>query len=297
MKKALIMISVIALSVLFAGCGGEQNAKQETVQDTAVSETAESTTETEPITESEAKAAYDEAFLENFSEALEARWDLSNEEVEYESFQEETKHLKEIVGAEKSILDDCRNQTFEDPLLQEYAITYINGLDQQERLIEEAMKGEIKEEEFRSEWVKSYIKRYQQICAIYDNYDLKIDSKYNYNINTIHNYVYVKEYGDDKFWNMLNDHWWDNYEEIEEADGKELMKIRRVNQTDYEFKDFSVIAVLYDTKGTDDSADDEEIETIEYVIGDWKPGEEVILQFKRTTDPRENEVLDLYSGY
>ena len=297
MKKALTMISVIALSALITGCGGEQATKQETVKDTVVSETVESAMEKESATESEVQTAYDQTFLSNFSDALQARWDLSNIEVEYKSFQEETEHLKDIVDAEKSILDDCRNQKFDDPLLQEYAITYINGVDQQERLIEEAMKGEVEEEEFRSEWSKSYIKRYQQICAIYDNYDLRIDSKYNYNINTIHNYVYVKEYGDERFWDMLNDHWWDNYEEIEEADGKVLMKIRRVNQTDYEFKDFSVFAVLYDTKGTDDSSDDEEIETIEFVIGDWKPGEEVILQFKRTTETRENEVLDLYSGY
>lgn len=294
MKKALIMISVIALSVLFAGCGGEQNAKQETVQDTAVSETAESTTETEPITESEAKAAYDEAFLENFSEALEARWDEPSTLGEDPSFEEVVKSYKSFVDIEKAILKDCRGQRFDDVLLQEYAIAYMNGLDQQEKIVDAALKGEMAEDEFRSEWTKSYQKRFRQICAIYDNYDLKIDSKYNFNINTVHNDVYLQEYGNSNFWDMLNDNWWDNCERIEEADGKQLIKIRRVNKTDYEFKDFSVYAAIYDTKGTDNSDDDEEIETIEYVIGDWKPGEEVILQFKRTTEVRDHEVLDLY---
>ena len=36
-----------------------------------------------------------------------------------------------------------------------------------------------------------------------------------------------------------------------------------------------------------------ELMNIEYVIGDWKPGEETIMTFKRTTETGSNDVISL----
>ena len=304
MKRLRAILSILIIQAILVGCGG-QNGAQLTTNESTVSKIMESQVAIESSTEEvpfekepEEPEVYDELFLANFSEAIQARWELSNEidsEDNSEStFEEDVKDLKHLVDSESDILVDCRTKKFEDSLLQEYAIAYMNGLEKQSQLLEDAINGNISEEKYNEEWEKSYLKRAKQLCAIYDNYDLKVDSKYNYQLNTMHNIVYIDEYGNDAFWNMLNDIPDENYESTFEDDGKERIKIHCTNQTEYEFKDLHVYCDILDTKGTDDYADDENVEEIEYVIGDWKPGEETIMIFKRTTEYEENNILVLY---
>ena len=302
MKKIRAILSILMIQAILVGCGG-QNGVQLTTNESTVSETMESQIamessmeEVSSETPSEAPETYDELFLANFSEAIQARWKLMDdtEEGSELTFEEDVKILKLLVDSESEILNDCRTERFEDTHLQEYAIAYINGLENQSHLIEEAVNGNLTEEKFGEEWDKSLLKRAKQICAIYDNYDLKVDSKYNYQLNTMHNIVYIDEYGNDAFWNMLNDIPDENYESTFDDDGKERIKIHCTNQTEYEFKDLHVYCDIVDTKGTDDYADDENVEEIEYVIGDWKPGEETIMIFKRTTEYEDNNIFVLY---
>ena len=304
MKKNRAILSLLIINAILVGCGG-QNGVQPTTNESTVSEIMESKIVMESSMEEvssetgpEEPETYDELFLANFSEAIQARWELSNEidsEDNSEStFEEDVKDLKHLVDSESDILVDCRTKKFEDSLLQEYAIAYMNGLEKQSQLLEDAINGNISEEKYNEEWEKSYLKRAKQLCAIYDNYDLKVDSKYNYQLNTMHNIVYIDEYGDDAFWNMLNDIPDENYESTFEDDGKERIKINCTNQTEYEFKDLYVYCYVYDTKGTDDYSDDENVEAIEYVVGDWKPGEEIIMTFKRTTENGDNDVISFY---
>ena len=302
MKKNRAILSLLIINAILVGCGG-QNGVQPTTNESTVSEIMESKIVMESSMEEvssetgpEEPETYDELFLANFSEAIQARWKLMNdtEEGSELTFEEDVKILKLLVDSESEILNDCRTERFEDTLLQEYAIAYINGLENQSHLIEEVVNGNLTEENFREEWDKSLLKRAKQICAIYDNYDLKVDSKYNYQLNTMHNIVYIDEYGDENFWNMLNDIPDENYESTFEDDGKERIKIHCTNQTEYEFKDLYVYCYVYDTKGTDDYSDDENVEAIEYVVGDWKPGEEIIMTFKRTTENGDNDVVSFY---
>lgn len=301
MKKIRAILSILMIQIILVGCGG-QNGVQLTTNESTVSEIMESQIamessmgEVSSETEPEEPETYDELFLANFSEAIQARWKLMDdtEEGSELTFEEDVKILKLLVDSESEILNDCRTERFEDTHLQEYAIAYINGLENQSHLIEEVVNGNLTEEKFGEEWDKSLLKRAKQICAIYDNYDLKVDSKYNYQLNTMHNIVYIDEYGNDAFWNMLNDIPDENYESTFDDDGKERIKIHCTNQTEYEFKDLHVYCDIYDTKGTDDYADDENVEEIEYVIGDWKPGEETIMTFKRTTETGSNDVISL----
>ena len=303
MKKVRYILSVLLIPIVLAGCGGQSSA-QNTVNESTVAEIMESQVamessveEVSSATEPEEPEAYDELFLDNFSEAIQTRWELSNEidseDDSERTFEEDVKILKQLVDSELDILVDCRTKKFEDSLLQEYAIAYLNGLEKQSQLLEDAISGNITEEKYNEEWGKSYLKRAKQICAIYDNYDLKVDSKYNFQLNTMHNIVYIDEYGDENFWNMLNDISDENYESTFEDDGKERIKIHCTNQTEYEFKELHVYCWVIDTKGTDDYSDDEDVEAIEYVIGDWKPGEETVMTFKRTTENGDNDVISL----
>ena len=297
MRYKLLSAFIIAIFVFTDGCSS-QNTATDQKEESMISETAENKSEMAAESaseESEENQAYDTLFLENFSEALQARWEGDNNNETELSFEEALEDYKSLVDKELNIFVDCQDKKFEDPQLQEYAIAYMNGLHKQEELIADAMEGNIPEETFYEEWGTSFLKRAKQICAVYDNYDLKIDSKYMLQINSLHNVVYIDEYGADVFWDMLNNTSDENWEFITEDDGKELIKVHCVNQSKYEFKDLPIYCVVYDTKGTDDNSDDDEVETIEYVIGDWKPGEEVIMTFKRTTDTGENDVVALYN--
>ena len=304
MKKVRSLLNILLIPAILVGCGG-QNGAQTTTNESIVAEIMESQVamesnieEVSAETEPEEPEAYDELFLDNFSEAIQARWELSNEmDSEDDSeltFEEDVKNLKNLVDSELDILVDCRTKKFEDSLLQEYAIAYLNGLEKQSQLLDDAINGNITEEKYNEEWEKSYLKRAKQLCAIYDNYDLKIDTKYNFYLNTMYNIVYVDEYGDEAFWNMLNEFTDEDIESNFDDDGKESIKIHCTNQTEYEFKDLSVYYCVFDTKGTDDYSDDEEVEAVKYVIGDWKPGEEIVMTFKRTTENGENDAFALY---
>jgi hypothetical protein len=302
MKKKIIILKILLIPALLVGCSG-QTGLRITANESTVIQTLDSQVATDSIlqevtskTDLEAAAPYDELFLANFSEAIQTRWKLTNdtEDGSELTFEEEVKIRKLLVDSESEILNDCRTEKFEDTLLQEYAISYLNGLERQSQLIEDAVNGNLTEEKFGEEWDKSLLKRAKQICALYDNYDLKVDSKYNFQLNSLHNIVYIDEYGDDAFWNMLNDFTDEDIESTYEGDGNECIKIRCTNKTKYEFKDLYVYCDILDTKGTDDYSDDEDVEEIEYVIGDWKPGEETIMTFKRTTEYEENNFIILY---
>ncbi len=297
MRYKLLSVFIIAIFVFTAGCSS-QNTATEQKEESMTSETAEDQSEVSADSvsaEAEENSAYDNLFLKNFSEALQARWEADAGNETERSFEEILGDLKSLVDKELDVFIDCQDKKFEDSQLQEYAIAYMNGLHKQEKLIADAMEGNIPEETFNEEWKASYLKRARQVCAVYDNYDLKIDSKYMYQINAFHNTVYIDEYGADLFWDMLNNTSDENWEFITEDDGKELIKVHCVNQSKYEFKDLPIYCVVYDTKGTDDDSDDDEVEAIEYEIGDWKPGEEVIMTFKRTTDTGDNDVVALYN--
>ena len=165
MKRLRAILSILIIQAILVGCGG-QNGAQLTTNESTVSKIMESQVAIESSTEevpsetpSEEPETYDELFLANFSEAIQARWELSNEidsEDNSEStFEENVKDLKHLVDSESDILVDCRTKKFEDSLLQEYAIAYMNGLEKQSQLLEDAINGDISAETYTEEWKKS----------------------------------------------------------------------------------------------------------------------------------------------
>ena len=295
-KKMRILPIIICLIIFFTSCGQagfSDSSGSDDSQATGSNTGSEVITEDISTEDAVAEAStetqyYDEVFLENFSRALEARWETTYPEDDI-TFEEDLKYLKDCVDKEKAIIIDCRKEKFEYNELQEYAIAYLNGLDKQEELLQSGLNKELDEEEFYAEWEKAYMKRYKQIISIYDNYDLKIDSKYIDNINAIRNQVYLSEVGEDSFYNMLNgDVSFDDDVTVETGDdGLDTLKLVRKNNTNYEFKDLPIYLYIID-------ADNNKlVERIEYVVGDWKPGDEVVLTFKRTTKQEVNETIFL----
>lgn len=307
MKKRFVKLWTICLSIsCLVGCGANSvsTGSEATSSVSAGSETA-SSVESTSNTSSEGSEEgtedyYDAVFLEKLSDGLQARWDLTNREEESENgitFEEELTRDEKYVNTELDILGECRDKVFEDPTLQEYAITYTNGLKTQKELVEKALAKEIDEKTFYEKWQDAYTKRGEQIYNIYNDYDLKIDSKYVYNLNMIFNNVYLNRYGISAFVDKLNSSITDGTVVESSNDGLDIIKVTRTNPTEYEFKDLPIYLHIYDGKGTDDYEDDEFKEVLRYTVGSWKPGEEVQLTFKREL-PTDEEApfifLDLY---
>ena len=118
MKRIRAILSILMIQAILVGCGG-QNGVQLTTNESTVSEIMESQIamessmgEVSSETEPEEPETYDELFLANFSEAIQARWKLMDdtEEGSELTFEEDVKILKLLVDSESEILNDCRTR-------------------------------------------------------------------------------------------------------------------------------------------------------------------------------------------
>ena len=118
MKRLRAILSILIIQAILVGCGG-QNGVQLTTNESTVSEIMESQIamessmgEVSSETEPEEPETYDELFLANFSEAIQARWKLMDdtEEGSELTFEEDVKILKLLVDSESEILNDCRTR-------------------------------------------------------------------------------------------------------------------------------------------------------------------------------------------
>ena len=312
MKKAITVLLTLCLIVVgLEACGSDSVKSNENISNSEaadeenvvldnsnfsqdnISEEDKSGEKAESVVESE--EYYDSFFLLNLSKALQTRWDLANNDDELDvddgtEFETILDEYETGVNAEIEILGDIRDKKFEDFNLQEYAISYTNGLNQQKKAIESAKNKEIDEESFYEQWEDASDKRYEQIYQVYTNYDLSIDSKYIYNLNSIFNTVYLNRYGKELFWEKMNDGtFFDNMIVEQSSEGLDILKITPTNPTDYEFKDLDMYLKIIDLKGTEDTNDDELIEILRYTVGSWKPGEETQLVFKREKESNEED--------
>lgn len=270
---------------MLVGCG---TTDANTVQENEEKETTQSSNDTgatqdmngqaDELSEGTAEESYDDAFLSDFSESLQARWELIAKQDEESNGEELSdydiiKNLETLIDCELQILDDVREKRFQDKHLQEYAIGYLNSLETQKELLEDYGT-----KDFDEKWDDNLAKRYEQIINIYDNYDVKLDSKYTSDINGIRNRVYATKIGDAGMWDILNENIVDDLRVEENDDGLDTIKILRTNWSKYDFKDLPLVLVL----SKEDGESEEVIEEIPYTVGLWKAGEEIQLSFKRT---------------
>ena len=297
--KSILEICLITLCSVACGSNSSNDsvaASSQTVSGEEKNNSADKESSKENSSETEKNEEYfDKLFLSELSEALQARWALgrsTEKDAEY-NFDKELAFDEQLVNAELEKLEDCRDKKFEDNTLQEYAISYYNGLSNQKNVITKASAGEIDEDTFYEEWSKATSKRLEQIYLIYSNYELKIDSKYIDELNQIFNIVYLDKYGRKLFLTELND-FSDDAVTVETGDdGFDIIKIMRTNPTEYEFKDLNVYLYVWDSMSTEDYSDDVISENVVYSVGDWKPGEEIQLVFKRNKAASEQDILEL----
>ena len=268
-KRFTKSLAPLFLAALLTGCGSATG--QAPVSGNPPSAPgAESTAEAAPAAEK--KEYYDENFLADFSEAIQARWTLNDAQAE-DNAADSKQFLMDCIDAELNIIGpkDYRNKKFKDSHLYEDALVYLNALEDSKKLVE-SMPDDLAGLGTDEKWDELAQKRYALIVDLYDNYDLKIDSKHTKSINKVHNEYYINKYGTDGFDRLLNTIG-DSYA-VKDAQRNESQAFDIVNRTPYDFKDLTLTAIALKLNKSTNQYD--YVDSIsEKNIAEWKAGETI----------------------
>lgn len=272
MKKTIIIFGCI---LLFAGCQKPGDAIISLVEnkeeENTVEEVAEDVTE---VVKEEPEGSFDQEFLELMSQSLSARWDLAqnDENTEEISDEEYMKYMEDCVSVEKDILGDLRTKEFNDKKLQEYAISYMNALDEQE----EGIKYYISDiEKYYDICMTAQDKRAEIIYKLYNDYDLRIDMRYANTCNHLFNRVKIRNMGGGKaVYDMIANQNIEWYKSTEKYDPNNThFRFYITNTSQYDFEDLDVTLWLISEKNGGKTT------FVDTEISKWKSGERVELNF------------------
>lgn len=125
----------------------------------------------------------DAAFLADLAKGLEARWDLNNDfAAENPDGLETSESMKSYVQAEIDAVGDYANAEFEDPKLREYAVSYINILNE---CLDAAGSYSTNNIESLTRWTDLYNERTMLLKDIVSEYEVPISSEYQSNLSDI----------------------------------------------------------------------------------------------------------------
>ncbi len=189
----------------------------------------------------------DEAFLNDFTAGLMARWDLTdNENSDENKDKSERELLTEYINAELSKIEQYRSGLFEDSKLQERAIAYINLLHDQQDALAYINSDYSK---YSDLWADAYNKRTQMISAFIADYNLEFPEAYSEtvaDITTNAKVVTEKNELDQKVQQMVDAL---NFEMVQNDYGYKTYRAVVENITDQNFSDFSVDVSLINADG------------------------------------------------
>lgn len=125
----------------------------------------------------------DEAFLSDLGKGLEARWDL-NEQYEKENPDglDTSESMKSYVQAELDAVGGYANAQFEDSRLREYAVSYINILND---CLEAADSYNPNNIDSLTKWSSLYDERTMLLQEIFENYEVTISEEHQSNLNDV----------------------------------------------------------------------------------------------------------------
>ncbi len=159
MKAKLVALLAVAMVVALSLCGCGQQAENN-----------------EPDYQ-------DNAFLADLGKGLEARWDLADKyEQEHPGEANTAESMKSFVQAELDKVEGYANAQFEDSKLREYAVSYINILND---CLEEADSYNVNNVDALMRWSSLYDERTMLLKDIVDNYEVNISEKHQSNLNDL----------------------------------------------------------------------------------------------------------------
>ena len=254
MKKVYLVLAM-ALAVLLTGCG-------------ATSQTA--------TTETEIHYA-DEDFISDLATGLQNRWDTqpSNGEDEIvEGSDEHKQYYTDLVDAELSVLEKYQGMNFEDSKLQEYAISYINCLKQQQ---EAASYVTTAYETYDEKWTEALNNRTKLIVTFINDYGLKVDEAHQATLDDF--IARAKVINEDEKIKTTIDSMMDNLtiEVSEENYDWKTYEAVLENNTGKDFDYFGITLNIYDS-------DKVQIESLYSQMQNWKNGTKAKFEFSTDKD-------------
>lgn len=204
----------------------------------------------------------DDDFLNDMAKGLEARWEFSDSAAAEKMDEDEV--MTTAIAKELDIIGSYSDGTFKDTKLQEYAISYINALNKQNEALEYYDADYFK---YCDMFEAAYIERCQLIVNINKEYGIPVSSKYQ---DTLDDMSTTGNKADEK----------DNITKAIE---------KQIKNADITMEDDNLVMVIENT--TDKTlvdvdfqikyydADGVKIETDDYYIEDWAPGEKTKVSF------------------
>ena len=189
----------------------------------------------------------DEAFLEDFTAGLMARWDLNDKADSAENKDKSERELRtEYVHAELDLLEPYRTGQFQNTKLQQQAITYINLLQDQ---LDALDYFNVDINKFLDLWEEAYDKRTQMIADMITTYNLQFPEAYADTVNDmLTNAKVVTEQGElkEKAQQMVENL---QFELVKNDYGLKTYRAVIENITNETFSDFMVDVSLINADG------------------------------------------------
>lgn len=117
----------------------------------------------------------DQDFIKDLGKGLEARWTLNEKYDAEDGDTVNVEHRKEYIQAEIDAISKYENETFEDSVLKEKVLSYINALKQSQEALKYANADF---ERYATEWEKAYNQRAKLLEDFVSDYELTVSDKY-----------------------------------------------------------------------------------------------------------------------
>lgn len=128
------------------------------------------------LSQCEYNMTVDGQFIKALSKGLMHRWDISEQDgVEDMSDTEYSNYLRDCVNSELPLLQKFKEETFEDPSLQEKAIEYIESLEKSLSAIDYYS---MNYDKYSSIWDEVYAARTKLLRDFFNDYNLVVDEAY-----------------------------------------------------------------------------------------------------------------------
>lgn len=206
----------------------------------------------------------DDEVIGAISDGLEKRWDV-NKQYEADGTSQSSESFDAATQAELEVISDFRNRQYEDSMLQEAVVSYINKLEEMKQLVADYP---FDSDEFYEGWSKAYDERLVMLKNFVDNYNLTVDASYEEELSEIMteaNLASQHAATDEAINGLINSL---VFEQVNEGYGYYTYSATAQNSSDYSFSNVSLILALYDEDGV-------MAQETYAVVNSWPSGETV----------------------
>ncbi len=249
MKRLLCVVLCILLAVAIVGCGAPEAEPSESAED-------------------QENKVYDNDFIADLVKGCEARWDYANSEEAAEG--DEPTYLKNGINIELEAISKYANLPFEDNVLKEKALAYINELNNGIDVL-----STYGADAFYDNWSAHYDHRTQLLVEIDELYPLTFDEEYQTIFNELTSngsQVIENNEKEDAANSLLSQFEFVEAENESSYSGFRTFEATVENATDFDFENYGVNIDILNAEGI-------VIDTQYCSVDNWTSGKKVKVEF------------------